>query len=394
MECDVVFEGGGAKGIALVGAWEAFLDQGYSSSRVLGTSAGAIMGALVAAGYTTGELLAALTEQEQGKAVFAAFLGIPPAVDPNDLEDSAIADFLHELDLPGIGGMLESSLDRQLLRAFARHPAFPHLYSFVEQGGWYVADRFVSWLQAKLDAPTPGGPPRNHSGKTLAEFFAATQVELSLIASDISASRMLVLNHTTAPDCPLVWAVRMSMSIPLLWQEVIWDKAWGKYRGQTMTGHAIVDGGLLSNFPMELFISDLPHVTAIMGPQTGAPVVGFLIDEALPLPSQADAFLPGVELGELKTVQRLMRLVDTATTAHDKMVLEAFEDWVVRLPAHGYGTTEFDISEERRTALLEAARGATRAQLTAHPPRDRAAGLVNPAAQQSANRVAGAILDR
>src|SRR5690606_34443079 len=107
------------------------------------------------------------------------------------------------------------------------------------------------------------------------------------------------------------------------------------YRGQPMTGHAVVDGGLLSNFPIELFISDLPHVVAVVGPQTGAPVVGLLIDERLPLPSRADAFLPGVQVMELRTVQRLQRLVDTATTAHDKMVIEAFEDWVVRLPAYG-----------------------------------------------------------
>ncbi|HXF60021.1 MAG TPA: patatin-like phospholipase family protein [Caldilineaceae bacterium] len=394
MECDVVFEGGGAKGIALVGAWEEFLAQGYSAGRILGTSAGAIMAALVAAGYTVGEMTAALTETENGKHVFAGFLGTPPAATAAEIEASAIADFLHDLDLPVVGGVFEANLDRQLLRAFARHPTFPHLYSFVERGGWYTADRFLSWLQAKLDAPHPDGRPRGYSGMTLAEFFAATQVELSLIASDVSASRMLVLNHNTAPGCPLVWAVRMSMSIPLLWQEVIWEAAWGDYRGRPMTGHAVVDGGLLSNFPIELFISDLPHVVAAVGPQTGAPVVGLLIDEALPLPSRPDAFLPGVAVGELRTVQRLQRLVDTATTAHDKMVIEAFEDWVVRLPAHGYGTTEFDMSEARRNALLEAARAATRRQLTAHPPRHRAAGLVNPTAQASANRVAQAILNR
>jgi predicted acylesterase/phospholipase RssA len=394
MQCDVVFEGGGAKGIALVGAWEEFLKQEYSAGRVLGTSAGAIMGALVAAGYNLAELLAALTETEGGKAVFAAFLGAPPAVSPGDVDASAIAAFFRDLDLPLVGGAVETNLDRQFLRALARHPTFPHLYSFVERGGWYVADRFVRWLQEKLDAPMPDGRARGYSKMTLQEFHAATQVELTLIASDISAGRMLVLNHTTAPACPLVWAVRMSMSIPLLWEEVIWKEEWGDYRGQPMKDHAIVDGGMLSNFPIELLISDLPHVTAVVGPQTGAPVVGFLIDEGLPLPSQANAFLPGVDVGRLRTVQRLQRLVDTATTAHDKMVIEAFADWVVRLPAYGYGTTEFDLSDARRTALLDAARAATRRHLTAHPPRNRAAGLVNPSAQESANRVAEAVLSR
>jgi hypothetical protein len=33
------------------------------------------------------------------------------------------------------------------------------------------------------------------------------------------------------------------------------------------------------------------------------------------------------------------------TTAHDKMVIEEFADLVVKLPAGGYGTTEFDMSD-------------------------------------------------
>ena len=41
----------------------------------------------------------------------------------------------------------------------------------------------------------------------------------------------------------------MSMSVPLLWQEVVWEPEWGTYRGTSVAGNTIVDGGLLSNFP-------------------------------------------------------------------------------------------------------------------------------------------------
>jgi hypothetical protein len=34
------------------------------------------------------------------------------------------------------------------------------------------------------------------------------------------------------------------------------------------------------------------------------------------------------------------------------MVIEAFEQFVCRLPAKGYGTTEFDMSDARRNALM------------------------------------------
>ena len=37
------------------------------------------------------------------------------------------------------------------------------------------------------------------------------------------------LNHRTAPNCPVAWAVRMSMSIPFIWQAVVWEEAWGLY---------------------------------------------------------------------------------------------------------------------------------------------------------------------
>ena len=192
---------------------------------------------------------------------------------------------------------------------------------------------------------------------TLKQFFDATGVELSVVAADTTDGRLLVLNHRTAPDCPVVWAVRMSMSIPLVWDEVVWQEGWGGYLGRPMAGHAIVDGGLLSNFPIELFISDEPQVVRLMGPKQDNPVLGLLIDESLAVPAKKGILVDiNIKPGELKTVQRLQRLVDTMTGAHDKMVIEEYEHLVVRLPAAGYGTTEFDMSDERRNALVGAGR--------------------------------------
>src|SRR6186713_504113 len=53
---DLVFEGGGVKGIGLGGAYAALEDQGWRPNNVAGTSAGAITAALVAAGYGAAEL--------------------------------------------------------------------------------------------------------------------------------------------------------------------------------------------------------------------------------------------------------------------------------------------------------------------------------------------------
>jgi NTE family protein len=53
---DLVLEGGGVKGIALVGAISVLEERGFQFRRVAGTSAGAIVGSLVAAGAGAGEL--------------------------------------------------------------------------------------------------------------------------------------------------------------------------------------------------------------------------------------------------------------------------------------------------------------------------------------------------
>jgi len=56
MEINGVFEGGGVRGIALAGAAAATLDRGYSFHRAVGTSAGALVAALLVSGYGPDEL--------------------------------------------------------------------------------------------------------------------------------------------------------------------------------------------------------------------------------------------------------------------------------------------------------------------------------------------------
>jgi len=57
---DLVLEGGGVKGIGLVGAITTLASHGYTFPRVAGTSAGAIVGSLVAACVARGKDVALL----------------------------------------------------------------------------------------------------------------------------------------------------------------------------------------------------------------------------------------------------------------------------------------------------------------------------------------------
>ena len=376
MQYDLVFEGGGAKGMVFVGAMQAFEAEGHMYGRLLGASAGAITATLLAAGYTAQEMLAALDEQKDGRPVFASFMGIPGPFDAATLHDGVIHAVLQNLDVPWLPDAIEDRLDDSLIKLLAKQPRFSHLLSFIERGGWFSADPFIAWMTSKLDAGTYHDTPRNFSGMTLAQFYAATQTDLTLVASDITGERLLVLNHRTAPECPLVWAVRMSMNIPLVWQEVIWQAGWGTYCGKALADHAIVDGGVLSNFPMELFVSSLPSVTNVMGPKTSDRVLGFLIDETLAVPDAPEKpgeVATGFSFGSLQPVQRILGLINTMSQAHDKMVIEAFARFVIRLPAQGYGTTEFDMSVERREALVAAGQQTAQAYFAA-----REAELLSP----------------
>lgn len=403
MQYDMVFEGGGAKGMVFVGAMQEFTRRGHSHGRLLGTSAGAITATLLAADYSDAEMLSALAEQHEGKSVFAAFMGLPNPLDPETLEKGSLKKVLNEIDIPLIPDSIEKQLDLAILVWMSRHPLGRHLLSFIERGGWFSADAFVEWLTVRLNSGVYHGAQRQFGGMSLEEFYDATGKDLSLVASDSTAGMKLVLNHRTAPALPLVWAVRMSMSIPLLWQEVIWLPAWGPYRGKDIDGHAIVDGGLISNFPIELFISDLKPVTDVMGPRDNNQVLGMLIDESIPVPDAPP--LPAakpvqedkINISELATVKRLMNLVNTMLEAGDKAVITTFEDLVVRLPAGGYGTTEFDMSPERRAALLEAGRKAMKSYLDrAESKKALSFGIAEeaaPSAQEIADQVATKLLD-
>ncbi len=401
MQYDMVFEGGGAKGMVFVGAMEVFEAAGHSHGRLLGTSAGAITAALLSAGYDSQEMLESLSEKVDGRPVFEEFMAVPPALGKDEIHSSATRELLRSIDLPFIPDRFEEKLDDQLAEWLAAQPSLRSVFSFVERGGWYSAEHFLTWLRRKMDSGTNQGAARQYSHMTMKQFHAATGKDLSLVAADTSRGVMLVLNHRTAPALPVVWAVRMSMSVPLLWQEVVWQTEWGQYRGRDVVGHSIVDGGLLSNFPIELFLSRAVPVMKVMGENASENVLGMMIDESMEVAGAetAAADASAFSFGNLKTVQRIANLVNTATSARDKSVIDEFEHLVVRLPAKGYGMTEFDMSDERRELLVEAGRQhmkdylARSAQLASEVSFGLAdmEGAADP--QQKADKVALKILD-
>ncbi len=369
MQYDLVLEGGGAKGMAFVGAMQEFEAAGHTIGRIIGSSAGAITAVSLAAGYSAAEMRATLSERAGNEPVFTTFLGNPPA--PPDPAQSALAEFFRGMDLSGLPEWAEGRLENRLLKTLAGNATGRQLLSFFDYGGLYSADAFVSWLEAKLNEGQFRGRRRNFGRATFAELYKSTGVELSLTTSDTTMNRLHILNHRTTPRLPVVWGARMSMSFPLLWQEVVWREEWGKFHATRdgrlveidLTGNVMVDGGMLSNFPIELFVSREPGVTSVMGSEPSEHVLGFLIDESLPVkdaPPKAAGSPLAARLGASRTAQRLRGLVDTMSSARDKAVIDENRQRVVRLPAKTYGTIDFDMDDARRDALVAAAAAATR----------------------------------
>jgi NTE family protein len=366
------------------------------------------MATFLAAGYDVDEMADALIEEEDGKPIFLSFLQDPKAPSTEEIHSSAIRQLLEDVNLRLIPDGIEVKLDDALASAFAKSRVTSRIFSFIERGGLYGGDNFLDWLKQKLNSGVytlergefETGAQRRFGDMTMAEFFAATGIDLSLVAADTTGNQLLILNHRTAPNCPVIYSVRMSMSVPLLWEEVVWMEDWGKYRDKNINEHTVVDGGMLSNFPIELFISSSPQVTDVMGEKTTDrfDVLGFLIDETIEVPGapkEGETKEGGFEFGDLRSVKRIKNLIDTMTKAHDKSVIEAFEHLVIRLPAKDYGTIEFGMSDARREALVNAGQQATKTyfnRLEAAGPGGLSFGLDSVEPEDTADKIAMRIL--
>jgi NTE family protein len=348
---DLVFEGGGAKGSAFGGAMDAFTNAGHTIRRIIGTSAGAITATLIGAGYSATEMLQACAETLPGTntPVFTTFMDPPEAADFDQQvrADSQTMEILEQVRIPLIG----TRLDAALLDALLEVDLYREVFSFNECGGFYAGNAFLNWFRGKLRA-------KNISPDiTWKDFAAQTRSDVSVVTSDVTEHEMMVLNSRTAPDCPVALSVRMSMSIPFVWREMIWQDSWGLYRGRSKTGHVFVDGGVLSNFPLALVAETSDQIVEIMGntDPNGAGMLGLMLDKTLPV---AGATVSDTRRPRLRSADRVTRLIDTMTDTADDAVMRQYPDFICHLPVQGYGTTEFRMSQQRMNLLIAAGRDA------------------------------------
>jgi NTE family protein len=311
-EADGVFQGGGVKGLALVGALEEFADRerhpdSYVDSwrQLTGTSAGAIVAAYLACGH----------DAKQTTAL---------------IENMPLAEFQDW----GPGGKL-----------------FGGAVNLARIHGLARGQVFHDWFRNEIDDKTFGDI--QSTGRTL-KLIATdiTRREMLLLPDSLGDYRLSEKARTIEPQgFAIADAVRMSMSIPYFFQpvELVHDET-----GLTST---IIDGGLLSNFPVWAFDVEDHDPTR---PTFGFKLIGGKATGA-GLSKVVHALGWAAEMGS--------DIFNTATDAWDKY-------WVSRttyvrtcvIPAGDIGATDFDLSDEQKRWLLNSGRTAARAFLDEWDP--------------------------
>ncbi|MHB9094607.1 MAG: patatin-like phospholipase family protein [Eubacteriales bacterium] len=290
-KANAVFEGGGVKGIGMAGALTV-AGRYYDWVYVAGTSAGAIVASLVAAGYT-----------------------------PEEIRDKIFSiDYKRFIDSDKWG----------------RFPLLGPLFKLKCSLGMHKGDYIEEWVRENLRAK---GVER--FGDLIVRENAQNpqgRYRLRVIASDISTGNLLILPQDIArygidpDDLDVARAIRMSISIPFFFEPVslVYDGEDGKKNISY-----IVDGGVLSNFPVWLFDRDTGT--------EGLPTLGFKL-------SGPNEGRPNHITGPFSM---LTALFSTMVEAHDNRFIEERNfDRTVSIPTLGVRTTDFGISRQRVEALF------------------------------------------
>jgi NTE family protein len=274
MKIDGVFSGGGVKGIALLGSLKRLEERNIEFQRIAGTSVGSLIAALKVAGYTTTELIDLIRND----------ISFPSLIQPKS-NGFFIGNVIRWLGLYGRMG----------------------LYSGNE------LEKFISKLLC---------------AKGIYSFRDIPEGSLKIVVSDITNGTLVVLPDDLHKyglnelDFPIAKAVRMSCSLPFFFRPV----KMNNYLEDKV--NLIVDGGVLSNFPMWLFEDE--------NYRRQRPIIGLQLSPNLEFDYSRDI---------KNALQLFEALFDTMRSAHDKKYIsKKHSNDIIFVKVEDVETTDFDIS--------------------------------------------------
>lgn len=315
---NLIFEGGGVKGIAYVGALEVLDKRRILSNiqRVGGTSAGAINAVLVALDYSGEETFRILDDMN-----FKSFM-----------DDSW-----------------------GLVRDAKR---------LVDEFGWYKGDFFHTWMGQLIKAKT------GNEFSTFNDLRAAGYKDLYLAVTNLSTGYSEVCSAEHTPRMRVADAARMSMSIPLFFRAI-----------RNARRDVYVDGGVLRNYPVKLFdrekylerkrkhavVTEYYQEANEEKPKTSSPyrynkeTLGFRLDNKQEIAMFRDgAEAPVRDIDDFFDYSKA--LIGSLMSVQNDVHLHS-DDWqrTVYIDTLGVGTTDFDLDDTKKQALVAAGKAGVEA---------------------------------
>lgn len=302
-----IFEGGGVRGIGLVGALQVAVNRfGYNFIGVAGTSAGSIVAALYAANWPISGLLKLIKDKN-----FVDFL------DGMSLDEAekGVQEF-KDLTKNLTGGVLEKAKG---LKGLILPPKnLRELLGQLNKNlGVFRGDAFVKWLDDRLRENLPYAV----SGRVT---FEDLELPLKIVATNLTTQQPIIFSKMNNPQLSVADAVRASLSIPFLFHP---------HRNGT---EMLLDGGLMSNFPAWVFDEERDAARIVI------PTIGFRLVEEKNADVINDIFTFGKNvlsagMGGYKGLQQ--RGIDELTE--------------INIPTKGISFVKFNISDREKDQLLD-----------------------------------------
>ncbi|NEU29616.1 patatin-like phospholipase family protein [bacterium LRH843] len=282
MKVDGVFAGGGVKAFAFVGALQVMEEKGYTFERVAGTSAGAIIASLIRVGYSSEELFKLLDN-----------------LDVESFKDERVS-------------FLPFPIAKWFLLYFRL--------------GLYRGNALELWLRNVL------------AEKGVKTFGDLPKDSLRIVASDLTKGRMIVLpddlkEYGMIPEkFSVARAIRMSCSIPFFFEPV---KLYDRKNGGKSS--YVVDGGVLSNFPMWLFQDGKTK-------RWKRPAIGFQLQPEINI-------MPPHSIHN--AVNMFKALFETMSSAHDiRYISKDHAKNIIFIPIQDIKSTDFELTETQKESLV------------------------------------------
>lgn len=216
--CIAVFQGGGCKAIAYIGAYEKAYNEGVFFSELAGTSAGAVIAALIAAGSSPDYLKKIVKEMD--------FTSFKCPCGKNSWWQRAIETWF--------------ILKQKELTLRGKICSIPQVWNECKPFSWKNLNSDLGFFRSEVVEANMERWLKDITGKEHVQFKDLTP-NLHIVATDVVNKTVKEWNKDDTPDESVAKAVRASCSIPIYFTPT--ERKW-------------VDGGLMSNCPDFIFGDD------------------------------------------------------------------------------------------------------------------------------------------